>query len=274
MGTNPYVPRRHQAARWSLAVLLGERGAFHEAIAQAQEGVRHAEALDDVHSLVMAYWGLGHVCSLKGNLRPAGALLERALALSRGWNLPIWVVYIGAQLGYVYAWSERVPEGLALLRQACAYLDSAGVIFLHSLAVGHLSEAYRLADRLEEAHVTAARALSLARERGERGREADALRLQGDVAAHPERLDVKAADAHYSQALALASELGMRPLMAHCHLGLGRIAGQTGNAAKAQTHLATAAAMYRDMAMDFWLAQAETELGSVGPDARRVENTP
>ena len=160
---------------------------------QAQEGVQLAEERDDVFSRVLGYWGLGHVCSLKGDLSRAGALLERALALSSGWNFPIYSADIRAQLGYVYALSERVPEGLARVGQACADLESLGVAFLHSLAVAHLGEACLLGDRLEEAHAAAARVLSLARERGERGREADALRLLGDVAAHRERLDVTAA---------------------------------------------------------------------------------
>jgi DNA-binding NtrC family response regulator/tetratricopeptide (TPR) repeat protein len=274
MDLNSIGARRRVVVRWSLAVSLGERGAFQEAMTQAQEGVQFAEALDDVHNLVMAYWGLGHVCSLRGDLSRAGAMLERALALSRGWNFPIWLAYIGAQLGYVYTLSERVPEGLVLVRQACAYLESAGVVSFHSLVVGHLSEACRLGDRLEDAHAEAARVLSLARERGERGREADALRLLGDVAAHRERLDVKAADSHYSQGLALASELGKRPLVAHCHLGLGRLAGQTGDAEKARTHLTMAAAMYREMGMDFWLAQAETALRSLGSEPAGVEGRP
>jgi len=264
-------PRHNVAARWSLAISLGERGAFREAITQAQEGVQFAEASDDVFSLILAYWGLGHVYNLKGDLSRADAVLERALALSRRWSYLIYSADIGAQLGYVYALSGRASEGLGLIGQACADLESVGVTFLHSLAVAHLGEAYRLADRLEEAHAAAARALNLARERGERGREADVLRLLGDVAAHPERLDVKAADAHYSEALALASELGMRPVAAHCRLGLGRLAAETGGADKAREHLTTAAEMYRDMGMDFWQAQAETVLRSLGSEAKRVE---
>jgi tetratricopeptide (TPR) repeat protein len=193
------------------ARVLSERGAFHEAITQAQEGVQLAEARDDVFSLILGYWGLGHVCSLRGDLGRAVAMLERALTLSRGWNFPLQSAWVAAQLGYVYALSERVPEGLALVRQGCTELESTGVVAFHTLVVGHLSEACRLGERLEEAHAAAARVLSLARERGERGREADALRLLGDVAAHGERLDVTAADGHYSQALALASELGMHP---------------------------------------------------------------
>jgi tetratricopeptide (TPR) repeat protein len=162
-------------SRWSLAISLAERGAFEEAIPQAEEGVQLGEAADDAYSRFLGYWGLGHVCSFKGDLSRAGAMLERALALSRGWNFPIQSAYIAAQLGYVYALSERVTEGLALVRQACADLESAGMVAFHSLVVAHLSEACRLANRLEDATVAAARVLSLARERGERGREAEAL---------------------------------------------------------------------------------------------------
>jgi len=267
-------PRHGVAARWTLAISLGERGAFHEAITQAEEGVQLAEARDDVFSLILGYWGLGHVCGLKGDLSRAGAMLERALALARSWDFPIYSADIGAQLGYVYALSERVPEGHALVRQACADLESAGVAFLHSLAVAHLSEACRLGGRLEDAQAAAARALSLARERGERSREAEALRLLGEVASHREPPDSEAADGPYAQSLALATELGMRPLVAHCHLGLGRLAAETGGADKAREHLTTAVEMYRDMGMDFWPAQAETALRSLASEAKRVERRP
>jgi class 3 adenylate cyclase/tetratricopeptide (TPR) repeat protein len=253
----PRVTRLSIAARWSLAVSLGERGAFHEAITQAEEGLQLAEALDDAYGLILGPWGLGHVSSLKGDLRRAGAMLERALALSRGWDFPVQSAYIGAQLGYVYALSERVTEGLALVRQACAGLESAGVVAFHSLVVAHLGEACRHADRLEDARAAAMRALSLARERGERGREADARRLLGDTAAYREPLDFEAADGHYSQALALASDLGMRPLAAHCHLGLGKLYRHIGKREPAQEHLTTAATMYREMGMGFWLEKAK-----------------
>jgi tetratricopeptide (TPR) repeat protein len=268
------VARLSATSRWSLAVSLGERGAFDEAITQAQQGVQLAETVGDAYSLVAGYWGLGHVCSLKGDLRQAGAMLERALALSRGWAFPIQSAYIGAQLGYVYALSARVVEGLALVRQALAALESTGVVAFHSLVVLHLSEVCRLADRQGDARAAAAQALSLARERGERGREADGLRLLGEVFARREPLDFEAADCHYTQALTLATQLGMRPLVAHCHLGLGKLAGRKSDSERAHEHLTTAAAMYREMGMDFWLAQAETALRSPGPEAMRVESRP
>jgi hypothetical protein len=66
---------------------------------------------------------------------------------------------------------------------------------------------------------------------------------------------------HYGAAMVLASDLGMLPLVTHCHLGLGKLYRRTGDLAKAEEHLTTASAMYREMDMGFWLDKAETELG-------------
>ena len=104
----------------------------------------------------------------------------------------------------------------------------------------------------------AERALTFARERGQRGYEAWALRLLGEVTAR--RDPPEHADGHYRDALALAEELGMRPLVAHCHLGLGKLYRRTGKREQAQEHVATATTMYRDMGMTYWLEQAEAEM--------------
>ena len=58
----------------------------------------------------------------------------------------------------------------------------------------------------------------------------------------------------------MATELGMRPLVAHCHLGLGKLYRRTGKREQAHERLATAITMYREMDMRFYLEQAETEL--------------
>ena len=100
----------------------------------------------------------------------------------------------------------------------------------HSLSVGQLGEAYLLADQVDDARACADRALTLARGRGERGYEAWALRLLGEIASHLARRDVATAAAHYGAAMTLASELEMRPLVAHCHLGLGKLYRRTGDA--------------------------------------------
>jgi tetratricopeptide (TPR) repeat protein len=115
------------------------------------------------------------------------------------------------------------------------------------------------ADQVENARACADRAVMLARSRGERGYEAWARRLQGEIASRHGRPDVAEAASHYGAAMTLASELEMRPLVAHCHLGLGRLYGRTGKREQAQEHLSTATAMYREMDMRFWLEQAQAE---------------
>jgi hypothetical protein len=47
--------------------------------------------------------------------------------------------------------------------------------------------------------------------------------LLGDIATHPDRFDVESGEAYYRKALALAEPGGMRPLIAHCYLGLGKL---------------------------------------------------
>ena len=110
-----------------------------------------------------------------------------------------------------------------------------------------------------------ARVLELAREHGERANEALALCVLGDIAAHSDPVDVLKAEAHYRNARVLAEELGMRPLVAHCHLGLGKLYRRTGKRQEAQEHLATATTMYREMGMRFYLEQAQAELASDRP---------
>jgi len=113
------------------------------------------------------------------------------------------------------------------------------------------------ARRIDEARSHAQEALAFSRRLGARGAEAHALCLAGDAAAACAAED---AEGYYREALALATELGLRPLVAHCHLGLGKLCRRTGDPAKADEHLTTASAMYREMGMTFWLEKAEAEL--------------
>jgi tetratricopeptide (TPR) repeat protein len=123
-----------------------------------------------------------------------------------------------------------------------------------------LGEAHALAGQLAEAHALAERALALARAHQERGHQAYALCLLGEIAAQPDPPEREQAEAGYRQALALAGELGMRPLQAHCHLGLGTLYATTGRREQARAALAAAIALYRTMEMTFWLPQAEATL--------------
>ena len=133
----------------------------------------------------------------------------------------------------------------------------------YGLLVAHLSEGYLLAKRTDDAIRLATQALDFARDHKRRGNEAWDLRALGEIASHRDPVDAEKAEASYRQAVALAEELGMRPLAAHCHLGLGRLYGRTGKRQEAQPHLTTAATMYREMDMRSWLEKAEDEIREI-----------
>ena len=190
---------------------LAELGAFPEGIAHAEEAVRIAEAVDHPNSLIHAYLGVGFLSLRQGDLSRAIPVLERCLDLCRVYNILLRFPETAAALGCAYAFAGRVAEALPLLEQAEQRGAAMGTMGGQSLRVGYVSEAYLLAGRMQEAVQLAGRALDLARAHKERGHEAWALRLLGEIAAHQDPPEIEPAAHHYRQALALAEELGMRP---------------------------------------------------------------
>jgi len=187
-------------------------------------------------------------------------VLEQGLVLCRASGARNWLRVIAAGLGYTYGLQGRLVEGLALLEEASREDISMGSWQNHALRVAWLSEVCRLAGRGEEAGQHARQALDLARQHKERANEALALHQLGVVQAHTNPPEAVLAEASYQQALALAEALGMRPLVAHCHHGLGRLYHQTGRGEQARAALTTALDLYRGMDMTFWLPQAEAIL--------------
>jgi tetratricopeptide (TPR) repeat protein len=167
---------------------------------------------------------------------------------------------VASALGAAYALSGRVDEAGPLLERAVEHAASMREIDFHAHRLTCLGEAYLLAGRLDDARALAARALDLSREHKERGWEAYALRLLGALAAQGDPQDINMAETHYRQAMAVADELGMRPLLAHCHLGLGTLYSKAGLRQRARPELSTASEQYRGMQMTFWLSQAESAL--------------
>ena len=246
---------------WS-AHCLAELGEFAQGIACGDEAVRIAEAGEHLFSISGVYCHLGGLYVCKGDIEKAIPLLQRALAVCQAAEIRLLFAHNVTTLGYAYALAGRVGEAIPLLEQGVEVAASSQLGF-HSLAITWLSEAYLLAGRVQDAQALAARALTLARERKERGNEARALRLLGEIAVHSDPPDYEQPESHYRHALALAEELGMRPLVAHCHLGLGTLYQKIGREEQGKAELATAAEMYRGLEMTFWLAKAETALAQV-----------
>jgi tetratricopeptide (TPR) repeat protein len=245
-------------SRASLALALAERGEFVEAVARGTEAIHIAEAVGHPHSVTVTYQRMGLTHLRRGDLHQATLALGQALEICQGVDSPPLFHAVRSILGYAYALSGRSAEAIPLLEEAveCPVLRVEG----QSLRTIWLSEAYLLAGREADARAAAQRALGLARQHKERGHEAYTLRLLGEIASREDPLDIGTAENHYRQALALAEELGMRPLVAHCHVGLGKLLRRSERQQQAKEHLTTAITMMREMEMGLWLEQAESEL--------------
>jgi hypothetical protein len=158
---------------------------------------------------------------------------------------------------------SSLREGLALVRNGVARLETPSL--LHAWARLSASEAYLVLGASSDANTLALHVLEEAHASKSRGFEARALYLLGEGGAGSAQPET--ARARYLESMALARELGMRLLVAHCHLGLGKLYRRTGKREQAHEHLTIATRMYREMDMRFWLDRAEAELrGEVKAD--------
>jgi tetratricopeptide (TPR) repeat protein len=251
-----------QSHAW-LAWCHAELGTFAEGRSLGDEGLRIAEAAAHPASIMIASWGCGLLALRQGNLPRALPRLERAMHICQDAALPSYFPRMVAALGAAYTLGGRVADAVPLLTRALEQTTATGSVGDRALCRLSLGEAQLLAGRLEEAHALAEHTLALAREYQERGNEAYALHLLGDIAARRDPLESEPAGEYNRQALSLAEELGMRPLQAHCHLDLGILYGKTKRAIEAQAELSTAIELYRAMEMTFWLPQAEAALTQV-----------
>jgi tetratricopeptide (TPR) repeat protein len=260
----PRIRFRIGSQAW-LARTLSALGAFAEGQRHGEEALRLATLEGRGNTPIEARTGLGLLYLTQGDLEHAIRVLEQGLAFCRASGLRQFLPTIAAGLGYAYALQGRLAEGRALVEEGISENIRSGGLQGQGLAdrVAWLSEVCRLAGHHEEAWQHARQALDLAWQQKARGSEALALHQLGVVYAHADPSDTAQAEAHYQQALALADELGMRPLVAHCHRGLGTLYAQTGRREQARAALAAALALYRDMEMTFWLPQAEAALARV-----------
>ncbi len=239
-----------------LTLTLGYLGQFVEGIALGEEMIRIAESGGHEFDCIIATSALGSLYVIKGDLGRAIPLLERSLALARVWRSMGWST-VGF-LGQAYAQSERFDDAFRLLDEDRGRSrETMGEV--GSSRFRQLGEICLLAGHAAEAFEHARQALDLARDRKQRGFEALALRLLADVASHRDRFQPSEAEDHSRQALALAAELGMRPLVARCHLNLGTLYRRIGKHQEAQERLTIATAMFREMDMTYWLEKVEAE---------------
>jgi class 3 adenylate cyclase/tetratricopeptide (TPR) repeat protein len=243
-----------------LIMSLAELGRFAEAAEHETAAIRIAEPTHHAYTVGLAHRAAGTLHLLKGDWAKARSRIEHAIAEFRRGNvvfqLPLAVAssaWALAQLDEASEALNRIQEGEQLVRRQV----TRGVVGHPARAYHALGRACLLLGRLDEARSLGAHALDILA--GHHGFAAHAQHLLGDITTHPGRCDAERGEAHYRQALALAEPRGMRPLVAHCHLGLGKLYRRMDEREQGHEHLATATTMYRDMGMTYWLEKAETE---------------
>ena len=178
-------------------------------------------------------------------------------------DLPVFFPRLAVALGEAYILAGRIADAVPLLTQALEQTTARASIDLQALCLLPLGEAHVRAGRLEEAHALAEHTLALTRGYQERGHEAYALHLLGAITAQRETPESDQAGEYYRQALALAEKLGMRPLQAHCHRGLGMLYATTGQRSRPALSYRRRSRCTESMDMTFWLPQTETALAQM-----------
>jgi DNA-binding NtrC family response regulator/tetratricopeptide (TPR) repeat protein len=249
------------ADRSWLVMSLAELGRFDEATERAGELIRLIEPMQQHwNSVGLAYRAAAMLHLARGDWAEARELGEQGLAVSSSGNFVVQLpsalagsAWALAQLGEAsealnrVRLSEQVIERFATKKIVANLAWSYHALGRATLLLGRLDEARRLGDRAVEFSPR------------HPGLAAHALLLLGDIASHPDCSDGEKGEVHYHKALTLAAPRGMRPLIAHCRLSLGKLYRRTGKARQAHENLQVALTMYREMDMRFWLEKAEAE---------------
>jgi class 3 adenylate cyclase/tetratricopeptide (TPR) repeat protein len=250
-------------ARGWLVMSLADLGSFQEATRHAREAIRIAEETKHAHTIGWAHVTASRLHLLKGDWARARDALERWVKLPTT-DVAILLPWAVASLAWAHAQIGDASGAIRRLREGQQHLqlqEDKGIFIHRGWSYHAMSRACLLLGRLDEARHLANRSIDSSRDQP--GFVAHARHLLGDLASHPDHFDAESAADHYQAALTLAESCGMRPLIAHCHLGLGRLFGRSGNSEQARGHLTTAKNMYGEMAMEFWLRQVDMDYAAL-----------
>jgi tetratricopeptide (TPR) repeat protein len=246
-------------ARLFLAAVLADLGDFANAHAVGQEALRIAQSIGHPYSEMYARWGLGYSHLRHGDFAAAIRVLEPGLAFCRASAIRFMLPFVAGSLGSAYLWFGRAPDAVPLLEEAVEAITAMQMLGLRSLFITFLAEAYLVLGQRDKARELAEQAVALARYHQQRGREAWSLKLLGDVHSKAPA-EAEQEDEAYRQALTLAIESGMRPLIAHCHLALAKLDRSRSRREEARAHVTAALDLYGEMDMQFGLKQAQAEM--------------
>jgi tetratricopeptide (TPR) repeat protein len=237
-----------------LIMSLAELGRFAEAAKYEAEAIRLAESTQHAYTISWAHFAASILHLLKCDWPKACSLVEHWIVMLRTGNVAMLLPWAVASSAWALAQIGEAKEALSRVREAEQLLErqaASGIVGHRGWAYHAVSRACLLLGRLDEARRLGDCSVESSQRRP--GFAAHALHLLGDIATHPDRFDAENGATYYRHALALAELQGMRPLVAHCHLGLGKLYGRIGKPEHARENLTAATTMYREVDMDFWL---------------------
>ncbi len=238
---------------------LAQTGHFTETLKYGNEGIRSAVERDHPFSIVYAYYAVGAVALLRGNFDSAIGALENGLRICESAEIPVQRRVIVSSLAVAYAFVGRVDEALGLLDSIAdpnlwvRGKSTRQIPLGRSMGTVWQVKTYMLAGRQRKAEVLAREALEVFRESKDRGSEAWLRYLLAEILANRHPSSLSQVEAGYRAAFTLADELGMRPLQAHCYLGLGKVHAQFKDISIARSEIGTARDLYLAMGMSFWV---------------------
>ena len=252
-GLLPLIP-------WFMPQACAEVGRFGEALSVGETLMHRAETAGHPFAIAGMCIAIGFARIRRGEAGQAIALLERSMKICRTYALDNWFPWTASTLGLAYALAGRHSEGIESAQEGVRRGEELRLTRFQPLRVTLLANAYLVASRHAEALAAARDALELARRYHERGPEAWAIYLMTESMAQLPGTEQKEIHDNYLAALKLAEELGMRPLIAHCQLGLGALNARLGDTVRAREQINTALSTYRELDMQFWPKKAETAL--------------
>ena len=264
------VPASVFGRAW-LIMSLAELGRFAEAAKYEAEAIRIAEPTAHAFTIGWAHFAASMLHVLKGDWAKARSRVGHWIAMLQSGNVAIHLPWAVASSAWAMAQIGEAEETLRRVREVEQLLErhaARGIVGHRGWAYHAVSRACLLLGRLDEARRLGHHSIESSQRQP--GFAAHGLLLLGDIATHPERFDAESGAAHYREALRLAHLHGMRPVVAHCHLGLGRLYRRTGQPEHAHENLTAAMAMYREMHMGFWLERGEAEMTNSGHMEARV----
>ena len=257
-------------SRICFAWALAEQGEFDQALHHAREGLSIAETADLAYNIAAARLCVGQIHLLRGTLTEGIPMLESAVQICNEWNITLILPSSSAALGLAYVFGGKIGDALALLEKNEKSGPAIRYFFETPIISTALITAYLMADEIADAERSVIAYTKIADACGFRGTVAKISQLHGEVYAHQDPTDVVEAEKHYLLAIEHASQLGMRPLLAHCYFGLGRLYIENANHKKGIRNLNDAAKLYYELQMPLWIEKIDAMLGMVNAEVQTI----